>query len=379
MKAKLPGKYGIKQKMNKIFADFYKNKKVLVTGHTGFKGSWLSLWLEMMGADIIGYSLEPNTKPSMFNELKLANKLTHIIGDIRNAEHLKKVVNQYNPEIIFHLAAQPLVRLSYKDPVMTYEINIMGSLNIFEAARANDSVRAIVNVTSDKCYENKESIYGYRETDSMGGYDPYSSSKGMSELLTASYRNSFFNPEKVGQTHNVALASGRAGNVIGGGDWAEDRLIPDCVRSLSKGEIIQIRSPKSTRPWQHVLEPLSGYLLLGKKLLDNPVKYSSGWNFGPYDDSVLTVEKVVKKTIEYWGSGNLNIAESSNLHEANLLKLDISKATAFLEWKPVYKADEAIKQTINWYKEFYSGTNNLENYTYNQIKNYVLSAQNQNL
>ncbi|MEI7474778.1 MAG: CDP-glucose 4,6-dehydratase [bacterium] len=365
--------------MKNTFSDFYRNKKVLVTGHTGFKGSWLSLWLEMMGAEVIGYSLEPNTTPSMFNKLQLNKKLTHIIGDVRNAEHLKKVIKQYNPEIVFHLAAQPLVRLSYKDPLTTYETNIMGTLNVLEAVRANDCVRAVVNVTSDKCYENKEYIYGYREIDPMGGYDPYSSSKGIAELLTSSYRNSFFNPKDFEQTHNMALASGRAGNVIGGGDWAEDRLIPDCIRSLSNNETIQIRSPKATRPWQHVLEPLSGYLLLAEKLIENPIKYSSGWNFGPYDDSVLTVEKVVEKTIKHWGGGNLNITGAQELHEANLLKLDISKAMTYLDWKPVYKADEAIKETVDWYKEFYSGNNDLENYTYNQIKNYVSTAQSQNI
>ena len=365
--------------MENIFSGTYKNKKVLITGHTGFKGTWLTLWLTLLGAEVIGVSLEPNTSPSMFNAIALKDNLIHIIGDIKDGKNLKTIFKEHNPEIVFHLAAQPLVRLSYKKPVLTYETNIIGTLNVFEASRSVESVQTIVNITSDKCYENKEWIYGYKECDPMGGYDPYSSSKGMAELLSASYRNSFFNPDTYGKEHRTALATARAGNVIGGGDWAEDRLIPDFVRSVTKGEVIQIRNPKAIRPWQHVLEPLSGYLLLGENLWKNPVKYSSGWNFGPYDDSILTVEQVVKIATEFWGYGEINIANRHDLHEANLLKLDISKATSSLKWKPVYKAEEAIKNTIEWYKEFYSGKTNMFEYSINQIKEYVSSAKRQNI
>ena len=349
----------------------YKGKKALITGHTGFKGSWLSLWLTMLGAKVIGISLEPNTHPSIFNEINLKDNITHIIADIRDGENLKNIFKHHKPEIVFHLAAQPLVRLSYKQPLLTYQTNVMGTLNVFEAVRSVESVKTLINVTSDKCYENKEWVHGYKESDPMGGYDPYSSSKGMAELLTSSYRNSFFHPDKYAKEHNVTIASARAGNVIGGGDWAEDRLIPDCIKALSKGEAVQIRNPKAIRPWQHVLEPLSGYLLLGQKLMENPLKYSSGWNFGPYDNSVLTVEEIVKKTVELWGNGEINITPCENLHEANLLKLDISKAISYLNWKPLYNAEEALKNTVSWYKEFYSNNPNMLEFTTSQIKEYM--------
>ncbi|OGH97637.1 MAG: CDP-glucose 4,6-dehydratase [Candidatus Melainabacteria bacterium GWF2_32_7] len=365
--------------MNKSFSGIYKGKKVLVTGHTGFKGSWLSLWLTMLGADVIGFSLEPNTQPSLFEAINIEKKISHVVGDIRNFNLLQQVFDKYNPEIVFHLAAQPLVRLSYSEPVTTYETNVMGTLNVFEAARNNKNVKAIVNITSDKCYENKEINYGYKETDPMGGYDPYSSSKGMAELLTNSYRNSFFHPEKYGKNHTIALASGRAGNVIGGGDWAKDRIIPDCIKSLTENKIIEIRSPKATRPWQHVLEPLSGYLLLGQKLLEEPAKYNSGWNFGPHDDSVLTVESIVNKAIKYWGSGEVKIVSENNLHEANLLQLDISKASTYLNWQPVYKLEDSIKVTIEWYRYFYFENQNICEFTENQIINYVENAKKLNL
>ena len=287
-----------------MFEEFYSGKRVLVTGHTGFKGSWLTLWLTIMGAKVLGYALEPNTDPSLFNVLNLQKDIDHVIGDIRDFEKLREVITEFKPEIVFHLAAQPLVRLSYREPRLTYETNVMGTVNLLEAIRQTKSVRAVVNVTSDKCYENKEWVWGYREIDPMGGYDPYSSSKGCSELITAAYRNSYF------KNTEAAVASARAGNVIGGGDWAEDRLIPDIVRSLSQGKQIIIRNPKATRPWQHVLEPLSGYLLLGKLLYEKGQEFAEAWNFGPSDSSVMTVEEIVKKSIEIWGSGSY-IVDSS--------------------------------------------------------------------
>ena len=255
------------------FKNFYTNKKILITGHTGFKGSWLTLWLTELGAEVIGYSLEPPIKPSLFEVFNLKNRIIHIIGDIRDEEKLKDVFKEYKPEIIFHLAAQPLVRLSYQEPKLTYETNVIGTLNLFEGVKEMESVRVVINVTSDKCYENKEWVYGYRENDPMGGYDPYSSSKGCTELLTAAYRNSYFNPKDYGKTHQVSLASVRAGNVIGGGDWQVDRLVPDCVKALSKGETVKIRNPHAIRPWQHVLEPLSGYLFLAMRMWEEPTKY----------------------------------------------------------------------------------------------------------
>lgn len=336
----------------------------MITGHTGFKGSWLSLWLSVMGADVLGYSLEPNTTPSLSEALNLNSHIKSIIGDIRDKDNLKKVFKDFEPEIVFHLAAQPIVRLSYHEPVLTYETNVIGTLNVLEAAREAQSVKAFVNVTSDKCYENRECDYGYQETDPMGGYDMYSSSKGCAEILTASYRQSFLKDGKP-----FALASGRAGNVIGGGDWAADRLVPDCVRFLSQNKPIVIRNPIATRPWQHVLEPLSGYLLLGQKLLEEGANYSEGFNFGPYDDSVLNVENIVKKVIKNWGSGRLIIEKNDTLHEAKLLKLNIDKAQKVLNWKPLYAADEAIEKTVEWYKRFYNNEK-MEDFTKEQILNY---------
>jgi len=340
--------------MDKYFREIYENRKVLITGHTGFKGSWLSLWLTELGAKVIGYSLEPPTKPNLFKSINLKDKITHIIGDIRDEEHLISVFEKYRPEFVFHLAAQSLVRFSYREPKLTYETNVIGTVNVLEALRKTKSVKVCIIVTSDKCYENNEWVYGYREIDPMGGYDPYSSSKGCAELVTSAYRRSFFNPEEYSKTHNVALSSVRAGNVIGGGDWGEDRIIPDCMRALSKGESIIIRNPSVIRPWQYVLEPLSGYLLLGALMYKNGVKYSDAWNFGPNDESIITVEELVKLVIKHWGSGTYTVDTSSHPHEARLLKLDSSKARALLGWKPIYDIYEAVKITISWYKNFYN-------------------------
>jgi len=347
------------------FNSFYKNKKVLVTGHTGFKGSWLTLWLTKLGAEVIGYALEPLTSPSLFEVLNLKDKITHIIGDIRDEEKLRKVFRTYKPDIVIHMAAQPLVRYSYLYPKYTYEVNIMGTINLLEIVKEVGSTKVTIIITSDKCYENKEWIYGYRETDSMGGYDPYSSSKGCVELIVSAYRRSYF--EKM----EIALSTVRVGNVIGGGDWQTDRLVPDCVRALFKEEPIIIRNPNSVRPWQYVLEPLSGYLLLGALMWKNSLEYSSAWNFGPNDKDILTVEEVVKKIIEYWGKGTYKVDMSEQVHEAKLLKLDISKAIFVLKWRPVYNVFEALEKTIDWYKKFYTleGFDGYR-YTIKQIREY---------
>jgi CDP-glucose 4,6-dehydratase len=359
--------------MDNYFQGAYKGKLILITGHTGFKGSWLSLWLKEIGANVIGYALEPPTKPNLFEALSLGEKITHIIGDVRDEEHLLSVFEKYQPEFVFHLAAQPLVRFSYKEPKLTYETNVMGTVNVLEAVRKTNSVRACIIVTSDKCYENKEWVYGYRETDSMGGYDPYSSSKGCAELVTSAYRRSFFTPNDYGKKHNVALTSVRAGNVMGGGDWGEDRVIPDCISALSQNKAIVIRNPQATRPWQYILEPLTGYLLLGGLMHEDGVGYSSAWNFGPNDESIITVEELVKLITKHWGSGAYTIDTSNHPHEAGLLKLDASKARALLDWKPIYDLYEAVEKTINWYKNFYNGMRKEELYefTVGEIGEYV--------
>ena len=337
--------------MQNLFDGIYKDKTVLVTGHTGFKGSWLCLWLKEMGANVIGYSLEAPTKPNHISLLDL--DMVSITGDIRDLDKLNSTMAEYKPEIVFHLAAQPLVRLSYDNPIETYETNVMGTLKVLEACK-NNGVKSIVNITSDKAYENKEWVWGYRECDPMGGYDPYSSSKGCAELLVSSYRNSYFNISEYKKTHNTLIASCRAGNVIGGGDWAQDRLMTDIMLSVSQGKKVSIRSPYATRPWQHVLEPLSGYLLVGQKLLQEKVEFADGWNFGPSDEGSITVEQVVKNVKKHWSKIDYEINKDPNqLHEANLLKLDCSKAYAHLKWSAIWESDKTFEMTVNWYKEFY--------------------------
>lgn len=333
----------------------YKNKKVFVTGHTGFKGSWLTLWLHSLGAEVIGYSLPPNTEPALYNVLNLQDKCVSVFGDIRDREHLNKVILEHQPEIVFHLAAQPIVRLSYHEPVETYETNVIGSLNILEAARKCSSVKALVSVTTDKCYENKEIEHPYCECDPMGGHDMYSSSKGCVEIMSSSYRRSFLSSGV-----HYSMATARAGNVIGGGDWAQDRLIPDCIKCINENKAIEIRNPNAVRPWQFVLEPLSGYLLLGQKLLEHGPKFAEGFNFGPNSESVLTVEAVTKKVVSHYGRGELVIDKKDNLHEANLLMLDINKAKNVLDWTPTYDIEEAISETVEWYRRFYSGVEMLD-------------------
>ncbi len=338
--------------INKLFSEVYKDKKVLLTGHTGFKGSWLALWLVQLGANVVGLSLKPQTNPNHIELLGL--KIKSIIGDIRNYSLVDKVINEEKPDIIFHLAAQAIVLDSYNNPIETYESNVMGTLNILEVSRKYKDIKAIVNVTSDKCYENKEQSIGYKETDPMGGYDPYSSSKGCAELLTNSFRNSFFNINEYGEKHNTLLASARAGNVIGGGDWANFRLIPDIIKSINNEKNVEIRSPYSTRPWQHVLEPLSGYLVLGEKLLQGKAKIADGWNFGPEDEGSITVKEVVENMKVHWDQLEYTICSSSkDQHEANLLNLDITKAKKKLNWIPIWNSEKTFKQTCLWYKSFY--------------------------
>ena len=356
--------------MKNIFNNIYRNKKILITGHTGFKGSWLSLWLILLGAKVVGFALEPDTNPNLFNVLNLENHLTSIIGDIRDKDTFEKVLNQYKPDFIFHLAAQPLVRRSYQEPHPTFETNVMGTVNLFEAVRTSGFEGAVINITSDKCYQNYGHTHGFKENAPMGGYDPYSASKGASEIVTAAYRNSFFNPEKYGFCHKIALASARAGNVIGGGDWSEDRLVPDIVKALNINQEIIIRNPHSIRPWQHVMECISGYLHLGAKLYENPVEYCEGWNFGPNENTAMTVEEIVLKSINLWESGNYKIIPEKILKEADFLRLDITKAKELLGWKPVYNINQALEKTINWYKNYYSDNADMFEYTKSQIEEY---------
>jgi len=355
--------------------DIYKGKKVLVTGNTGFKGSWLSIWLVELGAKVIGYSLGPPTEPNMFEATGLENKNVNIIGDVRDERQLLSAFEAHQPDFVFHLAAQPIVRRSYKEPRLTYETNVMGTVNLLEAVRKTKCARVVIVITSDKCYENKESIYGCREMDPMGGDDPYSSSKGCAELVVSAYRTSFFDSGNGSQ--RVTLSSVRAGNVIGGGDWGEDRLVPDCVRALSAEKEIVIRNPASIRPWQHVLEPLGGYLLLGTKMYENNERYLGAWNFGPSENGVISVEEVVKRIISYWGNGKYRIESSANApHEAGSLRLDCSKARAVIGWKPTYTINEALIETVTWYKEFYErrDASDLYDYTVMQIMKYMMKG-----
>jgi CDP-glucose 4,6-dehydratase len=337
---------------NPLFGGFYTGRKVLITGHTGFKGSWLSILLKWLGADVYGYALNPPTSPSLYEVAKIDLSVTSTIGDIRDFKRLFKILMEIQPEIIIHMAAQPLVMESYRNPRETYETNVMGTVNLFDAARQVSSVKVILNVTTDKCYENKEWIWGYRENEPMGGYDPYSNSKSCSELVTSSFRNSFFNPKDY-TNHGVALASARAGNVIGGGDWADDRLIPDFFRSILAGKKLQIRSPYAIRPWQHVLEPLSGYLTLCRKLMNEGPVYAEGWNFGSDDNDAKNVEWITRKICELWGDGVMyEINKNPQPHEANYLKLDCTKAKTLLGWHPKWNIERAIQKIVDWNKSY---------------------------
>lgn len=357
-----------------MFRGIFKNKKVFVTGHTGFQGSWLSLWLKLLGSKVIGYSLEPPTEPALFDILGLENEITHIIGDVRNDSFLQSCMTKYKPDIVFHLAAQPLVRISYQKPVDTFQVNVLGTVNVLESIRNAPSVKAGVIITSDKCYDNKEWDFAYRENDPLGGHDPYSASKGAAEIVTSSYNRSFFDlKDKV----KVGIATIRAGNTIGGGDWGQDRIIPDCMRSLFLKKPIKVRNPNAVRPWQHVLEPISGMLLLGQKMFEKPQLYNEAWNFGPNISASLNVKELVKKIIKEWKNAvkwhDLSKKSENAFHEANYLRLDSTKASTLLGWQAVYSIDDAIKETTSWYWN-YLQKNDMKEFTKSQIERYVKKA-----
>jgi CDP-glucose 4,6-dehydratase len=327
-------------------ANFWRGRRVFLTGHTGFKGSWLSLWLQSLGTELTGFALAPPTNPSLFEEAHIATGMTSIVGDVRDLAALQAALHEAQPEIVIHMAAQPLVRYSYHNPVETYAVNVMGTVHLLEAVRHTPSVRAVVNVTTDKCYENKEWHWGYREDEPMGGFDPYSNSKGCSELVTSAYRQSFF------ATSGIALASARAGNVIGGGDWALDRLIPDTITAFEQGKPVTIRNPNAIRPWQHVLEPLCGYLTLAEHLYTNGTSYAEAWNFGPCDQDAKSVGWIVENIAALWGKdAKWQIDAGKHPHEAHYLKLDISKARARLGWQPQLTLTEALKLIVQWQRE----------------------------
>ncbi len=354
-------------------AAFWQGKRVFLTGHTGFKGGWLSLWLQHLGAHVTGYALAPPTIPSLFEMARVATGMMSIIGDIRHSSVLAAALREAAPEIVFHMAAQPLVRRSYMDPVETYSTNVMGTVNLLEAVRHCPSVRAVVNVTTDKCYENKEWVWAYREDEPMGGYDPYSSSKACAEWVSSAYRNSFFNLGRAGQ-HFVALATARAGNVIGGGDWAADRLIPDILSAYAKGEPVVIRSPRAIRPWQHVLEPLRGYLMLAERLHDHGPSFAEAFNFGPRSDDAKSVEWIVQQLALLWGEGaSWQLDAGNHPHEANFLKLDISKAAHRLDWHPQLNLERALGLTVDWARGLQCG-DELRALTLSQIQTYQALA-----
>ena len=337
----------------KVNPAFWKGKKVFITGHTGFKGSWLSLWLQEMGAYVKGYALEPNTFPNLFTQANVAHNMHSEIGDITDLNHIAESMKAFNPEVLIHMAAQPLVRLSYQEPVLTYATNVMGTVNVLEAARKCSNLKAIVSVTTDKCYENKEWAWGYRENEAMGGHDPYSSSKGCAELVTAAYRKSFFNDE-----NSAFLASARAGNVIGGGDWSADRLIPDILRAFEKKEPVIVRNPLSTRPWQHVLEPISGYLVLAQHLFEEGSNIAEGWNFGPKEEDCKSVSWILDKMVTNWGKGvSWELDKNNNPHEAGYLKLDCSKAAMRLNWLPKWNLEYTLGSIINWHQHYIAQKN----------------------
>jgi CDP-glucose 4,6-dehydratase len=360
-------------KLSSVTPTFWEGKKVFLTGHTGFKGGWLSLWLSSMGAKVTGYALAPNAQPNLFEALSISTLIEQsYIGDIRDFERLKKSMLLAEPDVLIHMAAQPLVRYSYGNPIETYATNVMGTVHVLEAARQVKALRATVVVTTDKCYENKEWEWGYRENEPMGGYDPYSNSKGCAELVTSAYRQSFFSADNY-FVHKNAVASARAGNVIGGGDWSEDRLIPDAIKAFEAGQALKIRNPLATRPWQHVLEPLSGYLVLAEALYSQGMKYASPWNFGPLDEDARSVQEVINLLIEHWGSSaNWQKEGADHPHEAHLLKLDCSKAKQHLSWAPRWRLETAIEKIVAWQKSFQENKN-MQEVSLSQIKQYMNS------
>ena len=364
-----------------LFNGIFKNKTVFVTGHTGFIGSWLVLWLQSLGAKVIGYSLESPTKPSLFETLNLENEITHIIGDIQDKQNLFDHIEKYKPEIVIHLAAQSLVRASYEDPSETFHTNVLGTVNILDSIRKLDYVKACVIMTSDKCYQNLNGNHFHKETDPLGGNDPYSASKGAAEIITNSFRNSFFNTEKK-HDKNTGIASVRAGNVIGGGDWARDRIIPDCITALITDKKIRVRNPSSIRPWQFVLEPISGILWLCSKLYTNPKTYSEAWNFGPNQMNKITVEKIVQNIIKIWNKGDwIDVSKESKDQsiESSSLLLDSTNALNSLEWKTIYSFETAINETISWYKSYYDNGASMRELSINQIEQYSKKANQMNI
>lgn len=361
---------------NMVNPSFWEGKRVFITGHTGFKGAWLSQWLNLMGAEVTGFALSPPSNPNLFDLTNLASRMHSVIADINDVAVLKEAVDHAKPDVIFHLAAQSLVRYSYQHPIETYQTNVMGTVNILEAMRASDTAKVLVNITTDKCYENKEWQWGYREIDALGGYDPYSSSKGCSELITAAYRQSFFNPNQF-SVHGKAIASARAGNVVGGGDWAQDRLVPDIISTLIQNKSPVIRFPHAIRPWQHVLEPLSGYLLLAEKLWNNPTEYVGAWNFGPEDQDCQPVSSIADQLCLKWGHGaNWILSSDAHPHEASFLKLDISKAKSLLHWQPRWRLSQTLEHTVDWYRSWNQGEDPAQ-LTTRQIKNYMNQSERQ--
>jgi CDP-glucose 4,6-dehydratase len=354
-----------------LFGGAFDGRRVFLTGHTGFKGSWLSYWLIAMGAQVTGYALEPPTDPNLFEALSLADRMDHVLGDVRDLPQLRDAMSAARPEVVLHLAAQPIVRRSYDEPVDTFAVNVLGTANLLEAVRATPSVRAVVNVTSDKCYENRETDHAYREMDPLGGYDPYSASKACSELVTAAYRRSFF-----GDASSAAIMTARAGNVIGGGDWAPDRLVPDCVRALSAGRSIIIRNPGALRPWQHVLEPTAGYLSLASRALADSDGIEGAWNFGPLPGGDLTVGQVADAVVSEWGSGQWapEPLGADAPHEARLLKLDVTKAVEDLGWRPVWCAADAVRRATSWYRDFYAGEGDAATLVSAELDTYISDA-----
>lgn len=348
------------------FGNIYKGKTVLITGHTGFKGSWMAIWLTYLGANVIGYALDPHTEYDNFVLSKIGDKIIDIRGDIRNRDKLNKVFEEYRPEFVFHMAAQPIVSISYENPVETYETNVMGTINVLEAIRKTQETKVGIMITTDKCYQNLEQVWGYRESDALGGYDPYSSSKAATEIAINSWRSSFMNPNDY-EIHGKSIASVRAGNVIGGGDWSRNRLIPDCIRSLESTNIIEVRNPHAIRPWEHVLEAIGGYLLLGSRIYTEPKKYCEAWNFGPNINAVKPVLEICDKIVKEYGRGSIQYV-NNNFHESNVLTLDISKVCFKLGWSPSLNLDQTIALTVEWYKRY--KTDNVHEICLDQIKTF---------